>query len=120
MSDEQKRIGVLENQMSNIGGAVVHMDKKLDDITTALSSLVRIEERQIASGEKLAEVQAAGKDNELRIRELEHSMPQELNLRLSVIETALPALVESRKWVVIGLMSGLGMIGASVLHLVIK
>lgn len=93
----EQRIELLER-------AVTKIDHKIDGITDALQSLVRIEERQINTAEKLHT--GAGKmgDHENRLR---------------CIEKEMPGLVEQRKWVVGGVLTGLGMIGMALLKLVV-
>lgn len=122
MSDD--RIDKLEDRVETLGetvvevrGTVARMDGKLDGITQTLTSLVRIEERQVSTNERLTSGAAKMGDQEARIRKLELSVPDGLDKRLSAIETAMPSLIESRKWVVMGVLAGIGMIGAGLVKL---
>lgn len=112
------RIEMLERRVGDLGGAVYRMDGKLDNITDTLSSLVRIEERQVSANEKLTNGAIRMHDHENRLRALEMNVPDNLDKRLVSIETKIPGLVESRKWVVMGVLAGIGMMGIAVLKLV--
>jgi hypothetical protein len=118
MSDD--RLVILEQRMDHLGGTVMRVDDKLDSIASTLQSLVRIEERQISTNEKLGDVTKGAQDRETRLRAVEAAIPENLDKRLVSIETKMPGLVESRKWVVMGVLAGIGMIGAAVVHTVIK
>lgn len=94
----EQRINILEQ-------TVVRIDGKLDGIAETLQSLARIEERQMSTTERLRNGAETMQDHEERLR---------------AIEVRMPGLVESRKWVVMGVLSGVGMIGAALLHMVLK
>lgn len=113
----EDRIELLERRVGDLGGTVYRMDGKLDNITEALSSLVRIEERQVSTNEKLSNGALKMNDHENRLRSLEMNVPDNLDKRLVAIETKMPGLIESRKWVVMGVLAGIGMIGAGLLKL---
>lgn len=115
-----ERIAAVEQRHARVEGVVDNMDQKLDKLIDAMSSLVRIEERQQATGDRLAMGAQTFQDHEARLRKIEVEMPENLDKRLSSIEAKMPGLVESRKWVVMGLLGGTGMIGAALLALVIK
>ncbi len=114
------RLVILEQRMDHLGGTVMRVDDKLDSIASTLQSLVRIEERQIATNEKLSEGTKVMQDHDTRLRKLEVEVPENLDKRLVGIETKIPSLVESRKWVVMGILAGIGMIGVAVVHMVMK
>ena len=78
-------------------------DNKLDSIGQSISLLVRVDERQVAIAERL---QAGA------------VTMQKHEDRLTAIETAMPGLKEMRRWVIGGILAGIGMIGAAVLKLV--
>ncbi len=113
----EDRIHVLEQRMDT---TIHRVDSKLDNIAETLQSLVRIEERQIQTSQRLTEGSAALKDHDDRLRWLEKQVPENLGKRLSSIETKIPGLLESHKWVVMGLLAGVGMVGAAVFHMVLK
>lgn len=112
------RIYVLEERMDSLGGMVTRVDSKLDGIAATLSSLARIEERQMHSNEKTAAILVITQDHEARIRTLERGMPDNLEPRLNKIETDMPGLLESRNWMIGGILAILGIVGAAVLKLV--
>lgn len=78
-------------------------DNKLDSIGQSISLLVRIDERQVAISERL---------------QLGAATMQKHEERIAVIEAAMPGLKETRGWVILGILAGVGMIGAGVLKLV--
>lgn len=114
-----QRLAAVEQRHAHVEGVVQNMDQKLDKLIDAMSSLVRIEERQQATGDRLAMGAQTFQDHESRLRKVELAVPDNLDKRLSVIEIALPGLKELRKWVIMGVLGGLGMIGAALLKLVL-
>jgi len=102
---DDHRITSVEQGLTALASQVVRFDSKLDGIADTLRSLVRVEERQIALSEKM---EAFAED------------AQKIDERLRVIEVAQPGLNETRKWVVMGILAGLGMMGAALLRLVLK
>lgn len=114
-----QRLAVVEQENAHVKGVVNNMDQKLDKLIDAMSSLVRIEERQQATGDRLAIGAQTFQDHESRLRKVEQEMPENLDKRLSAIEVAMPGLKESRTWVVLGILSGLGMMGAALAKLVL-
>jgi len=115
MSDE--RLSLLEQRMDT---TIQRVDSKLDNIAAALQTLVRIEERQLHVSKRFDEFSAGATSREERLRQVELAMPENLDKRLSSIETTLPGLKELRKWVISGVLGGLGMMGAAILHTVLK
>jgi hypothetical protein len=99
------RISMLEQRFAAIEDAMVNIDNKLDKIADALHILARVEERQAASNERLRTAELALADQSQRLR---------------TIEVSLPGLVETRRWVVTGVLAGLGMICIAVVNLVLK
>ena len=93
-----------EQRIDHLEKAVEKIDGKIDGITDALQSLVRIEERQINTAERLNAGVGKMGDHETRLR---------------AIEKEIPGLIESRKWVVLGILSSLAMIGAAMFKLVL-
>ena len=119
MTGEVNRVYVLEQRMDDLGQTVNRVDSKLDGIAATLSSLARIEERQMHSNERTAAVASQTADHENRIRVLEKLVPDDIDSRLIKIETAMPGLIESRKWMTTGIIAIIGAIGLAVLKLVI-
>jgi hypothetical protein len=93
-----------ELRIEHLEKAVEKIDHKIDGITDALQSLVRIEERQISTAERLNTGAGKMSDHEARIRAIEKEMP---------------GLIEQRKWVVGGVLAGIGLIGMALLKLVL-
>ena len=116
MSDE-KRLELLEQQLQETRR---EMGGKLDNIGNALQGLVRIEERQVNTNSQLSELSSDMRDQENRLRKIEYAIPENLSRRLASIEVTLPGLKELRRWVITGVLAGLGMIGGAALHLVLK
>lgn len=100
-----ERVIVLEQRVSHVGESIERVEATVNSIAETLSSLVRIEERQVAINNKLAEGSVAMSLQDARIK---------------AIELTMPGLSELRKWVIGGVLSGIGMIGAAVVHLVVK
>ena len=119
MTGEISRVYVLEQRMDDLGQTVNRVDSKLDGIAATLSSLARIEERQMHSNEKTAGVISLAADHEARIRELERSMPDDAEDRLSKIELGMPGLLENRSWIISGVLGVLALVGLGVMKLVL-
>lgn len=117
---EEHRIQQLEREVQGARAANERVEKKIDSIADALRILVRIEERQVAANTRLAALEDGQQETQQRLRQLEVAMPENIDKRLVSIETKLPGLVEARRWVVMGVLSGIGMIGLAVVHLVLK
>jgi len=118
--DVHQRLTVLEQETIHTRGVVKGMDKKLDSLIEAMQSLVRIEERQLSTGDRLAQGAQTFQDHEARLRHVEQEIPRKLEERLTGMENQMPGLVESRKWVVSGVLAGVSMIGVAVVALVFK
>ena len=114
MSEE--RLVLIERRVSDLSGTFERFDKKLDTLGDSLQTLVRIEERQITMSEKLGHGTQTMMNLDSRIRVIEQSLPENLDKRLSVIEIKLPPLIESRKWMILGILGTLGLIGENILH----
>ncbi len=97
-----------------------NIDNKLDDIGNALVALARIDERQINISENLVKVINTQATHSDRLAAVERAIPNELDKRLGLIETAMPGLKETRGWVVTGVLAGVAMIGTAVASLVLK
>ena len=113
MTDEEK-FASLQGQQDKLGKAFDKVSDKLDGITDTLQSLVRIEERQIFTSDRIGQMAGAANDRELRIRALEAAMPPNAATRLVEIEKVIPGLIESRKWMVAGLLAVVGAVGAAI------
>jgi hypothetical protein len=117
MGDENNRLDLLEQRVNSTFNRV---EEKLDGISSALQGIVRIEERQVQTNTQLSALNTSAREQDSRLREVERAIPENLGKRLASIEVALPGLKELRRWVVVGVVSGVGMIGAAVLHTVLK
>ena len=114
-----ERLALVEHQVHQMGTGMVRMESKLDTIGETLSVLVRIEERQAQVHQRLIEGAQRMNDLDARTKAIELAQPPELEKRLLAIETAMPGLKETRRWVVMGILGGLGMMGAALGHLVL-
>ncbi len=119
MGDDH-RIAVLEHEMQQTRETSQRMEHKIDSIADTLRSLVRIEERQVAANVRMAATEQAVQEQGRLIKGLQIEMPENLDKRLVSIETKMPGLVESRRWVVTGVLAGVGMIGIALVHLILK
>jgi hypothetical protein len=110
MPDDQlpHRVQRLEEGVDRLTGAVDaqgrKLDSKLDSIGQSISLLVRIDERQVAIAERL---------------QMGAATMQKHEERLVKMEVAMPGLQELRKYLVMGIVAGAGMIGVAVLKLVV-
>lgn len=118
MSDQ--RLDLLEQRVDHINSNVLRVDNKLDGIAETLMSLARIEERQMATTDRLRQGSETFADHEERLRRVEASVPENLHKRLASIETKMPGLVESRGWVVAGVLGGLAMMLVALASFVLK
>jgi hypothetical protein len=118
--DVHQRLTVLEQETLHNRSVVKGMDKKLDSLVEAMQSLVRIEERQLLTGDRLAQGAQTFQEHETRLRRVEQEIPENLDKRLVSIETKMPGLLESRGWVILGVLGGLGMMGAAIGSLILK
>lgn len=116
----EHRILQLEREVQGTRAANDRMEQKIDSIAETLRSLVRIEERQLATNTRVVALEYSQQDTQQRLRDLEVAMPENLDKRVVSIETKLPGLLEARRWVVTGVLAGIGMIGVAVVHLVLK
>jgi hypothetical protein len=116
---EDARIHVLQERMENLSDTVTRVDTKLDGIAATLSSLARIEERQVNTSERLSTSSTITADHESRIRILEKEMPVKAEDRITAIEKAMPGLIENRGWVISGVLGVLSLVGLAVVKLVL-
>lgn len=117
---EADRIEAIERRVDRQDDTFGKVTDKLDEISSTLNSLVRIEERQVAATDVISNMARGAADRETRLRALEIAVPENIGKRLNVLEAAQPGLLELRKFLVAGVVAGLGMIGAAVVHLVLK
>ena len=101
----EDRLVHIERRVSDLAGNIDRFDGKLDAIADSLSSLVRIEERQITINERLA----AGQKT-----------MQEHTERIHAIEVKLPPLQEARGWLVAAILAILGLVGHAIMGVVVK
>jgi hypothetical protein len=120
MTDLEIRVAYLEKNVDTLHSSLQHTNTQLGAIGQALTSLARIEERQIASKDKLEEINTGQDGIFTRLRLLEHSIPDNLGKRISAIESQMPGLQESRKWVVSGLVGACTLLAANLIHSVLK
>lgn len=116
----EQRIHALEQQVNHFGASATRIERKLDSIDETLKSLVRIEERQIATNARLVNVEEFQKEQADRLQAIEVALPENLDKRLVTIETKMPGLLESRRWIVGGVLASVGMLGVALAHTVLK
>lgn len=95
------------------------IENKLDQISESMMVLTRIEERQVAANERYTQLTTMHNEHNTRITGLERAVPENLGRRLAALEIAMPGLKELRVWAIMGILSGLGMMGYAVVHLVL-
>lgn len=112
------RVDNLEQSVQTLHLSQVHVDEKLDSFGASLSTLIRIEERQIYSAEKQDAIYSTVRELDTRARSLELAIPENLSKRLNAIEAKMPGLIELRKWAILGALGIAGIIGTAVIKLV--
>lgn len=95
--DHESRLSVVENQVNRLTNAV-------DTIADAIVTLARIEERQADMAETVKRTY-----NKL---EAQDAKLDDTITRVSVIEQRLKPLEEVRTWVIVGLLSTVGLVGS--------
>lgn len=118
--DVHGRLSAMDMHMAALGASVAKLSETQQDMLVMLQALVRIEERQAQVQERLQGGAQKMIDHDVRLRDLERSLPRKLDERLDEMEKAMPGLLEMRKWVVIGVLAGVGMIGAALVTMVLR
>ena len=77
------------------------VDAKLDGIASLLTSLVRVEERQASTNARLIEGAETMRNHETRIEQ---------------IEVQMPSLIEKSKWMVLGIIGVLALVGTALVN----
>ena len=95
---------VLQAYLSGVKDDVVEIKGTLSKLTEAVSSIERLETRQLALITDIESTRKAQGDFETRVAK---------------IEVVLPGLIELRRWVVGGMVTGIGMMLISVASLVL-
>lgn len=95
---------LLEASLAHIRTEITRHGDTLAGINDSLHKLIRVEEAQVAIKERLQEGSKKLTEHEIRIE---------------AIEKMLPSLSETRRWVIWGILAGVGMIGASLVKLVL-
>lgn len=101
----EQRISALESEVAHTRATSDRIERRLESIDENLKILVRIEERQIAASQRMDAAEEVQKEH---------------GTRLSVIEVKMPGLLESRRWIVGGVLASVGMIGIALAHTVLK
>lgn len=105
MQENHERTIVLEQRVDNLGATVGRVEHKIDSIVDTLAGIVRIEERQIANALRVSEAQEAIENHAVRI---------------GVIETQMPGLLEKASWVAKAVVMVVGVVGAAVVAAVMR
>lgn len=98
------RVDALVDDISDVKSTLKAVDNKVDNIGQALVLLARLEERHANTQDKVSGLEKTVTDN---------------GGRIGALEKVVPGLVETRGWVVTGLLAGVGMIGIAVVKLVL-
>ncbi len=126
---EEARITLLEQRTAQLSDSFVRVEHKIDGITDALASLVRIEERQMVINSRLSEGSEKMKCHDDRLKAVEIAMPnliedakstKDHETRLKCVEVVIPGLVEKSSWVVKGLLGVVAIVGLQILHMVLS
>ena len=96
---------LLENNLANIRSEMARHGDALIGINESLRTLSRVEESQIAVKERLQEGSRKLTDHEERISRIEQEMP---------------GLKELRRWVIGGILAGVGMMCVALINLVLR
>lgn len=91
-------------RLDELTRTVARFEAKLDSVIAALGVLGRLEERQEYLGGRVLE---------------SSETVSLLEQRIAAIERELPALVETRKWVIAGVLGGISMMGLGLAKLVL-
>lgn len=98
------RVDALTRDLSRVEETVVGIDGKLDRLADSMSTLARLEERHQGVVAQLL-------DGNKRM--------DGLSVRLGAIESVLPGLVETRRWVVAGVVGVFCLVGIALIRLVL-
>ena len=93
-----RRLRAVETSMDELKRAVAQ-------VAEAINKLVLIEERSLETRRSIDRAFETLKDHEQRLRDVEEQMP---------------LLVETRRWVVLGVLAGLSMMGVGLAKLLIR
>ena len=96
---------ILEYRVASLEAVVREVKDAVKSIDTSLQTLARLEVHHAETRDGLARAFAEIQDHETRVR---------------VIEGEMPTVKLIRNWVIGGVISSVGMIGAAVIHLVVK
>jgi hypothetical protein len=97
------RLSAVERQLEN-------QTEALNKIGEAINRFSLLEERHLETRGALERAFHA-------LEKADHALEQ-VDKRVSSIELAMPQLQETRKWVILGILGGLGLMGAALLKLV--
>lgn len=110
----------LKNSVKRVEFNVQGLHGKIDTLTESMAAMVRMEERQATINERLIDGSRTMNQIIARVAVLERDVPEDLPARLAAIETQMPGLTELRKFVVGGVVAGIGMILMALVALVLK
>ena len=95
---------MLEASLASIRGDQRRLADAVQEISRNIAVLTRVEVQQSHTSEQVSAVTARLNDHEQRLQVVERNMPQ---------------LLEMRKWVIMGILAGAGMMGTAVVKLVL-
>ena len=100
-----ERINGLATSIERLDANHSRVEAKIDMLIEAMRTLARLEERNKAVDDRLTEGARTMHD---------------LTTRLHILEQHQPGLLEMRKWVVLGVLSVVGMMAATLFRMVLK
>lgn len=109
-------IAVISEKLIRLHGDVGDMKSILRDLTTAVTKLAVVEERQGQTSLALERAFTALEKLEKRLEEQD----RENDTRFKVIEREMPSLIEKRGWMVALILAVIGAVGMAVTKLVFK
>jgi hypothetical protein len=118
---------LLDANMKHFESELKRHGDMLSSISQSLQTLARVEQSQVEIKDRLKEGSVKLTEHEKRIVLVEAIIPQvvsnardlgDVDKRLIAVETALPSLVETRRWVIAGILAGVAMIGVALIKLI--
>lgn len=105
MGADSQRIDRIVDDVSVVKGKIDRVDKNVDELRSAMAVLVK---HEVVMEQNAAQVAS------LRTEQ------SEISKRIAAVEIEMPQLRETRAWVVRAMLAALGVVGLTVIGLVIK
>jgi hypothetical protein len=117
---QEDRLRRVEQEQADMREVLGALKESQQSISNSLERLVRLEERHVETREALARAFDTIDRHTEDLHSIRLALPVNLEPRLRVMESAMPGLLEMRRWLVVGVMSVVGLIGCGVIGLIIK